>query len=253
MASSPQLAECVLTLPTGWVDTRRFEDALWRCGDALGTSISTIIIRFPAGCKLMIDVAIRLLSFCNQLAASTRRLRLEFSGGGQDVMGYLDRMGFFDHLAASAEVVPGRPVHSAASLYRGSNGGLVEIERFNAAAVDDKLVLRLASTVERSCATRGDVKQIKSAIFSIFGELIGNVIEHSGAGMDAFAVLQTYPAGNRVRVAVSDSGIGIIQSLRPVLRAKGDPLGSSAKSTSWWKCSERAYRDWMMTSEGWAS
>lgn len=225
MATSLYPAECVLDLPNGWVNAYRFEVALMRCGDTLGTAASTVVIRIPAGCKMLIEVVVRLLSFCNQVIATTRRLRLEFQGGDHGVMGYLNRIGFFDHLSPLAEVAPHRPFFSSALVHRGGNQGLVEIERFSRAnAVDNSLVPRLAQAVERGCANRADAKAIGAATFSIFGELVGNVFEHSDSPLDAYAALQTYPAGNRVSVAVSDSGAGIMQTLRPALSAKGDPM-----------------------------
>ena len=77
----------------------------------------------------MIDAAIRLLSLANQLAFTTRRVELEFEEGEAGTMGYLNRMGFFDHLAAPIKVTPNRPAYSGAELYRGGNTGLVEIAR----------------------------------------------------------------------------------------------------------------------------
>lgn len=216
MATYASLAECTLELPTGWVNAWTFEKALMRCGDALGGMFTTIIIKIPVGCKLMIDVIIRLLSFCNQAIACTKRVRLEFAG---ETMGYLNRIGFFDHLAPAAEVSPYRPFFSGAAIYRGGNRGLVEIERFSRNnAVEPNLVPRLVAAVERGCVARPDVKQIADAMFSIFGELVKNVYDHSQTSLDAYAALQTYPQGNRLTVAVSDSGIGIMRSLRPALR-----------------------------------
>lgn len=216
MATRASLTECIIELPAGWVDTWKFESALIKCGDALGAMYSTIIIKIPAGCKLMIDVVIRLLSLCNQAIACTKRVRLEFSG---DTMGYLNRMGFFDHLAPAAEVLPSRPFYSRAAIHRGGNRGLVEIEKFSGTdTVEQNLVPRLVAAVERGCVARSDVKQIGDAMFSIFGELVKNVYDHSQTSLDAFAALQTYPQGNRLTVAVSDSGIGIMKSLRPTLK-----------------------------------
>jgi hypothetical protein len=88
----------------------------------------TIIV--PADCKPLIDVVIRLLSLWNQVVAMTKRLRLQFVRGEQD-MGYLDRMGFFDHLARAGEVMPARPAYSRASLHRGGNRSPGEIQRFS--------------------------------------------------------------------------------------------------------------------------
>src|SRR5688500_18359936 len=102
--------ECVVDFPNGWVNAWKLEQVLLDCGNALVDGVTSVVMRFPAGCKLMIDVAIRLLSFCNQLIATTRRLRLEFVAGVDGIMGYLDRMGFFDHLSREVVVTPLRPV-----------------------------------------------------------------------------------------------------------------------------------------------
>jgi hypothetical protein len=218
--------ECTLDFPDKWANARLFEESLVRCGNALGDGrFTSIVIRFPPKCALMIDVALRLLSFCNQLIQTTRRVRLEFAGGDDGIMGYLNRMGFFDHLSNDVDVKPARPAFSGARTYRGANRGLVEIERFSSTVEPDQaLVSRLADTVKRSCASRADVAEISQSIFTIFGELISNVIEHSERPGDAFAALQTYPKGDRLCVAVSDSGVGIMHRLRPALSARGSNL-----------------------------
>lgn len=218
MATYAFVGECALELPGGWVDSWKFEKALLKCGDALGTLYNTIVIKIPVGCSLMIDVIIRLLSFCNQAVACTKRVRLEFADGGS-AMGYLNRIGFFDHLAPAVEVSPRRPLFSGATIHRGGNRGLVEIEHFSRTnEVDQQLVPRLVAAVERGCSARADVSAIGDAMFSIFGELVKNVFDHSQTNLDAYAALQTYPQGNRLTVAVSDSGIGILSSLRPALK-----------------------------------
>jgi hypothetical protein len=225
MATLAYPADYVLDLPACWVNARKFETALLRCGDALGAAFSRVVIRFPAGCKLMIDVVIRLLSFCNQIIATTRRLRLEFAGGEAGIMGYLNRMGFFDHLSRETEVLPNRPSYSGALIHRGGNRGLVEIARFSrSSGADSNLVPQLAQAIKRGCASRNDVTEIADASFNIFSELVGNVFEHSRTELDAYAALQTYEAGNQVMVAVSDSGVGLMDTLRPALKAKNDPL-----------------------------
>ncbi len=218
MATSALIGECTLELPASWVDAWKFEAALMGCGDALGSLYHTIVIKVPSGCSLMIDVIIRLLSFCNQAVACTKRVRLEF-GEASKAMGYLNRVGFFDHLAPSVDVTPPRPIFSGAATHRGSNRGLVEIERFSPGQpVEQNLVPRLVAAVTRGCSARSDVTEIGDAMFNIFGELVKNVFDHSRTNLDAYAALQTYPQGNRLTVAVSDSGIGILSSLRPALK-----------------------------------
>ena len=51
----------------------------------------------------------------------------------------------------------------------------------------------------------------------MLGELIGNVYEHSETDLAGFAALQSYNSGQTVRVAVSDSGYGLLDTLRPSL------------------------------------
>lgn len=139
-------------------------------------------------------------------------------------MGYLDRMGFFDHLAPEVDVSPGRPEYSAAELHWGGNPALVEIARINKDARDQELPTRLTDALMRSCGTRSDAGDLKGAAWTIFAELIDNVFSHSGTPLDGYAALQVYRGGNSLKVAVSDSGLGIMQTLRPALATESPRL-----------------------------
>ena len=76
-------------------------------------------------------------------------------------------------------------------------------------ADDNELPSRLADALE----TKN--KKLGKASFTIFGELIDNVLRHSSTKLDAFAALQTYKNG--IMVIVSDSGKGLLGTLRPKL------------------------------------
>jgi hypothetical protein len=168
----------------------------------------------------MIDGAIRLLSLANQLAFSTRRVRLNFEEGEAGTMGYLNRMAFFDNLDRKVDVLPSRPAYSGARLRRGGNSMLVEIARINKDARDHDLPSRLAEVISSACSNRADANELEGAAWTIFAELIDNVFSHSDTRLDGYAALQVYPGGNRLSVAVSDSGLGIMQTLRPALRTE---------------------------------
>ena len=127
----------------------------------------------------MIDSAVRILSLANQLDFCTGRVRLDFIEGEPGALGYLNRMGFFDHLSGNVEVTPSRPMYSGARLYRGGNSGLVEIARINKNDRDRGLPDRLTEAVERSCRSRRDVTELSGAAWTIFAELIDNVFSHS--------------------------------------------------------------------------
>jgi hypothetical protein len=135
-------------------------------------------------------------------------------------MGYLNRVGFFDHLSRSVEVLPSRPSFSGAKLYRGSNAELVEIARINKDHRDDTLLSRLIDALSGACGTRSDAGDLKGAAWTIFAELIDNVFSHSATPLDGYAALQVYTRGGKLKVAVSDSGLGIMQTLRPALKAE---------------------------------
>jgi hypothetical protein len=70
----------------------------------------------------------------------------------------------------------------------------------------------------RSCHSRPDASELEGAAWTVFAELIDNVFEHSETRLDGYAALQVYPAGNKLIVAVSDSGLGIMRTLRPSLQ-----------------------------------
>ncbi|MCP3441479.1 hypothetical protein [Bradyrhizobium sp. CCGUVB14] len=120
----------------------------------------------------MVDSAVRLLSLANQLVSATKSVCLDFEEGEAGTMGYLNRMGFFDHLAQDVEVRPHRPSYSMADLRRGSNAALVEIARINKDARDEDLPDRLTEALTRSCRNRPDVQELGNAVWLIFCELI---------------------------------------------------------------------------------
>lgn len=211
---------CIVNFPANWINANRFEAALRdSCGPhASGTNEA--VFSFPVGCKIMVDGAIRLLSLANQLIASTRRVHLIFEEGESGTMGYLNRMGFFDHLHDDVTTFPERPAFSGAALHRGSNSMLVEIARINKDARDEDLPTRLTEVIGHACSNRADADELKGAAWTIFAELIDNIFSHSGTQLDGYAALQVYSGGNRLSVAVSDSGLGIMETLRPSLRTQ---------------------------------
>jgi hypothetical protein len=222
MRSSP--AGCEIKFPAAWIDASAMETAIQHAGAPHKSGVFEVVFRFPIGSKLMIDAAIRMLSLSNQLAATGRRVRMVFDDGEPGTMGYLNRVGFFDRLAQDIEVAPARPMVSGAAVYRGANAGLVEIARINKDHRDQSLPGRLADAIRRGCATRTDIQELTGAAWTIFAELIDNVFSHSQTPLDGYAALQVYPRGDRLVVAVSDSGLGIMDTLRPALHGTSPHL-----------------------------
>ena len=205
-----------------WIDASGFEQTL-RLG-AAPHECDEIVFRFLTGSKIMIDAAVRLLSLSNQLDHCTRRVSLCFDEGESGVMGYLNRIGFFDYLAKGIQVHPERPSFSGAEVYAGANAGLVEIARIHPQNRDEGLPGRLTTALVNGCSHRSDAEQLGQAAWTIFAELIDNIFSHSQTPLDGYAALQVYSRGNMAKVAVSDSGLGIMETLRPALNRTSPTL-----------------------------
>lgn len=211
---------CKINFPPTWIDASVLEKSLQNGGEPHGMGIYEVLFHFPIGCKIMVDSAVRFLSLCNQLNLSTRRVRIDFEEGETGTMGYLNRMGFFDHLAKEIEVSPSRPVFSGAEVYGGTNSALVEIASISPNSRDDNLPTRLTDAMMGSCVNRPDAIDLVNSCWTIFAELIDNIFSHSSTQLDGYAALQVYSRGGTVKVAVSDSGRGIMDTLRPSLRTE---------------------------------
>jgi hypothetical protein len=217
------MEETAIALLPRWTNASGLEDIL-RAGPSPHTANSSQVrFRIPKGCQLMTDAAVRLLSLFNQLDCSTKRVLVEFEEGEDGVAGYLNRIGFFESLSASVEVLPQRPAAFSAQ-YRGRNPGLVEIQRIDRNRRDGTLLDRLTTAISRACKQRHDVRELKGAAWTIFAELIDNVFSHSQTPLDGFAALQVYKGGNCLKVAVSDSGLGMLETLRPALCSEAPQL-----------------------------
>lgn len=209
---------CELIFPGKWINADAFEKTIK--GNPHSCGSQEVTFRFYADCKLMVDVCIRILSLANQLHSSLHRVKLIFDDGEDGVMGYLNRIGFFDCLDPGIEVSPARPTWSGAAIHRGGNMGLVEIARINKNLRDKTIHGRLAEAVGHACVHRADVSSLEEATWTIFSELIDNIFSHSQTPLDGYAALQRYSNGNEIKIAVSDSGLGILQTLRPALASE---------------------------------
>jgi hypothetical protein len=210
--------QSVVTFAPAWVDAEAFEAALARTIPPHDSAVSDVHFVVPSGCKLMVVAIIRLLSLANQLCLSSKRVTLDFRAGENGAMGYLNRIGFFDQLSGDANILPYWPLQSGAVRHFGANSSVVEIAAIGKKHNVKRLPNRLAQAVTSACSARADVTALANSAWQIFSELIDNIEEHSRSAIGGYAALQVYPGGNALQVAVSDSGIGIMETLRPALK-----------------------------------
>jgi hypothetical protein len=206
----------LVQLGGNWLAANAVDAALKRAGDPYVAGETTFQVR--AGTKMLIDGGIRLLAFCNQMVMSGIRVALQFED--RLAMGYLDRMGFFDHLAQGVQVTPDRPAVSGAYVFGGNNRGLVEICAIRPGLDTHDLMYKLKETIKATCEGRSDFPQFEDAMSTILSELIGNVYLHGGDGATGHAAFQSYPGSNKARVVVSDDGRGLMQTIRPALQER---------------------------------
>ena len=204
-----------INFPSEWLTATAMEFALLNSSQPHKSSECEFC--FPVDCKVMIDSAVRLLSLFNQLDHCCIKVLLDFEEGETGAMGYLNRMGFFDHLSKNIDIKQGWPSYSGAEVHGGTNDSLVEIAKINRGFRDEALLSRLTGALMQPFTSRSDADELEGAAWTIFAELIDNIFSHSETVLDGYAALQSYPRGNRIRVAVSDSGLGIMQTLRPSL------------------------------------
>ncbi len=170
----------------------------------------------------MVDAGTRLLSLVNQAAHAAKRVRLVFEDGTSGTMGYLQRMGFFEFLDASVRVQP-EPVAQDISEHR-QHRALVEFARIHPSRKDENLPKQLADRIRRGAGamTADRAQKLEDTAWHVFAELIQNIYRHAQAPIDGYAALQTYksPRGRCAVVSVSDSGLGLLSTLRQGLEGR---------------------------------
>lgn len=201
-----------------WVDSGSFEESLRSALSPHDEKVKEVVFNIPLGTKVMVDTGVRLLSLANQLVFLGKSVILNFQDGEDSAYGYLDRIGFFDNLSSQIEVHPSRPIYSGANIYRGNNSKVLEITEICPGNKDRTLPSRLADALEEAVISRSDHEQLSFAAFTVFSELIDNIFQHSSTELNGYVVLQVYKRG--VKIAVSDSGKGIIETLRPSLQSE---------------------------------
>lgn len=215
----------MIELPGRWLNVSQLEDILRAGPPPHENAGGEVLFRFQTRCQLMTDAIVRLLSLINQLHLCTHRVVLDFMVEDSPLAGYLNRIGFFDHLPLEISVRPSRPDFSTAKIYRGANPGVVEIAHIDPTAERDSgLLHRLTRAIEGACGNRADAAELEGAAWTILAELIDNIYSHSDTPVKGFAALQVYKNGNVLKVAVSDSGKGLLETLRPSLKSQHSRL-----------------------------
>ncbi len=209
-----------INFPPTWVNGYTLERSL-RAARIERDGDNRIEYHVPVGCKVMVDAGARLLSLVNQQVNAGYDVTMTFDDP-DGALGYLNRAGFVRLLHPRACVWPDRPDDAVLVAREGASGSLVEftaISPVDRASVNDvpRALSTKLSDVVRIRLQGPKVKKLENATYTIFSELIENVYEHSQTELDGFAALQVYGATSKAQIVVSDSGVGLLSTLRPVL------------------------------------
>lgn len=206
---------------SNWVSGYIFETLLREELNISAFYGNDISFKIPESTYLPVDTIVRLLNLLNQLQHKKYNLTVLFEGESES-MGYLNRIGFFDFLNPNVTIKPERPTESGRVAFKGNNSSVIELESVTTTKIDNSLPERISQTIFEHFKNESDEekKKLKQICQAIFSELITNIYEHSKTELDGFAVLQLYKGDNpRAEVIVCDSGIGLMESLKPSLKS----------------------------------
>ena len=210
---------------SSWLTCEGFEQSYSEIGNLIDSEESNIMVRLPEGFRVLLIAGARLISLINYLNYLGKNVTLDFELC-KGSMGYLDRLGFFDHIHSDIEILPNRPTTSRAKRYKGNSYNLVEIGDIDLNSFNDELPEELTAAF-----TNHTGESYYMAAFTVFSELIGNVQEHSETSIPGFAALQFYEGKNshdsHIQTVISDHGLGLSNTLKENLHKHYPKLAST--------------------------
>ena len=212
--------ELIINFPkVSWLNADLFEEALKTAGSPLDDDAQRINFVVAKKCSILLDAASRLLSLCNQLIGHGKSVTIDFNACAP-TLHYFNRIGFCDLLNPEVDILPFRPSLSGAKVYKGNNENLTEFGEIDPnqpdAAVPEEL---------RDAFISHAGKQYSTLALTVISEPFNNVHDHSKSPIPGFAALQLYNGSKKhIQIVISDSGVGIAGSLRPILKARYSDL-----------------------------
>lgn len=191
-----------------WLQASDIEDTLKKYPNLLSSKIN---VEFDFSNKsLILDCILKILSLIHQLIMFDSKVTLRFKEGSSGFT-YLQRCGFFDCLDENVIVIPPIPTESLSMVHHGNSGNLFEIFAINKDYRQSFLTHMMNIIQERMSGEHS--KRLLINITTLISELVDNVNQHGFSAIDGYVALQVYK-GNKIVISVSDSGSGLIKSLR---------------------------------------
>ncbi len=204
-----------------WIDGLSLDMSIKKSGSPLESDCSSVNFIVPKGSKIFLEAAARLLALSNQLVLIGKSVTIDFNDC-QGALSYFNRIGFFELLDKKVDIKPSRPSFSTATIYKGNSEAVYEFGEVDPDNLDEDIPQRLKKSFVYYA---GD--KYSQPVFTVLSELFGNVWEHSNSPIPGYIALQRYKGygGRRgvrphIQTIVSDSGKGIVGTLKPVLKER---------------------------------
>lgn len=199
-----------------WVSFYDFEMLLAEVKNNIFKNKKSLTIVIQARANASINTLIRLLSVANQLSEMGVQVTLNFSGLTNRLLGYCKTIGFFSNLSDKVAIKSSKNVEMTRRA-KSSGTSYISINKISGDVFDKELPDKLATKITKNIPNINETQRndIHIQFRTLFGELTNNVCQHSQTELNGFAALQIYK--NRAEIVVCDSGIGLLESLRPTL------------------------------------
>ena len=125
-----------------WLTAKDVERLLSKAGSPLDSPCQRVVFSLKASSRMMLEALARLLALSNQLSHAGKTVILDFTES-RSTATYLDRLGFFDHLNRTIQVLPIRSRRGLSRQYRGNNDGLIEFRAIDPAQEESEIPLLL--------------------------------------------------------------------------------------------------------------
>ena len=216
--------KCTILLDGRFCDPAKFEHSYSQSPDPFHDNVSEVHIIIGERASFLINAILRLLCLCNQLARLGKQVTLEFKYTGKNsAYSYFNRCGFFEQLNPDLVVAPCRPEQSLAELLRGQSESLMEIKTIrpsNNERAYNRMIPHEVTALVRA-QLQGSFSSLVDDLQTILSETCGNIPEHSSSTEVGYVLLQRYNKSGTIFVAISDNGVGLLNSLREGMRARG--------------------------------
>lgn len=210
--------------PSGWISGYDFEQLLKPAKASLYKNKKALTIVIQARANAPLNTLIRLLNVANQLDANGVKVTLNFSGKTNRLLGYCHAIGLLDCLSSNIVIKSEKPFNKSLEI-KSVGDRYVSIHKISGSTHDKKLPKKLADKITNAIPNISEDNRdsLNIQFFSLFSELTRNVCEHSDTELDGYAALQVYRGNNaRAEIVVCDSGIGLLDSLRPTFKAHNE-------------------------------